>query len=983
MFSCAVLAWISLASFLTPSAHALDPALAPSAYNRRVFTVADGLPHAHVLAIGQTADGYLWLGTESGLVRFDGVSFSSPRGVHADLIRARGVWRLFNDRSDGLWIVGNGQTGLTRFDGRGFAVVETKLASNELHALTEDAAGTLWIGGNAGLARRRGGNLLPPLEHAGDIGDVRALCVAPDGSLWIGSVQRGLLHVTDGQLAQPALDAAALGARITSLAADAHGAIWIGTDGAGVNRLAAGALSTVTEKHGLSSNHVRTLLVDRHGSLWVGTRTGLDRVRQGKDSARVENLTETVRQPAGLVSALFEDREGNLWAGTGNGLVRLNEGRLSPLPMPELAGNTSALATTQTRDGALWIGTDQGLLLRHHEGRWTRYTTADGLCVDHVLSLAEDQRGRLWIGGQGTVTARTNLCHWQAGQFVPSRSAELGNAEFIRALAIDTGGRLWAGTHRLLRVDEDRLVPTPYPGEAKWIYALTSDGAGGLWLGITGAVLHRSKSGDWVRRAVADAALAVVSQGADAAWIGTSQGLAYWSRDELTPFTLAQGFIDDPVVRAVMDAQQNLWACTPRGVLRIGAAGLARQPGRKEWAAPFVRYQADDGMGAFFCESGAGASNGFLGQDGLPWFLTNGGLLSVQPRGPGERIPLTTVVERLVVDGQEQLLDGAIALGPGTGDARIDYTAPAFTAPRRIGFRYRLDPFDRDWVSAGERRSAFYTHLPPGKYRFVVAARDDESNWVGKPAELAFTLAPRFFQTTWFQLLVAALLAATVGLFFRLRIRQMAIRHALILAERSRIARDIHDTLAQGFTAISIHAGAALDALKEAPDDARKSLLEVRQLSKASLHDAHQAVWDLRSGSLATGGLPEALSKLVDQMSHRVPIRLKTVGEIRPIPFTHESALLRVGQEAITNAVRHANASRIDLEIAFEPGQVVLRIRDDGVGFDPAAARDLALEGHFGLVGMKERIEALGGKWTVNSVPGRTQIVALLVTRDT
>jgi len=967
---------------------ALDPRIRLADYNRRVFTVADGLPHAQVVAIAQTPDGFLWLGSPSGLTRFDGVSFTPANQPNAALVRSTSVWKLLADRQGTLWMVAAVETGLARLRAGRVELVSTEVAGQRqgIRSIREDPSGTLWFAGSGGLTQRRGETWTKHTQPDGQpLGPAFALCVAPDGSLWLVSDSAGVQHLRDGRVVPIPGQEKLPRVGISTMVVDSTGVLWIGTSAAGLIRFEGGVARTFTTRDGLASDTVRSLHADREGSLWIGTAAGLNRLRDG----RFESLTRRDGLADDLIGPFMEDREGNLWVGSGGGLIRLNEGKFSRLPLPPELTQVAPTTALQTQDGAVWVGSGQHLL-RYQGVGWTRPGPPGGVCVEQIRVLEQDRTGALWIGGDKGARGRANLCRLDGDRTVDFTSAQgLPDKESIRSLFEDGNGTLWAGSSRLYRVTGDRVEAIPHPPEDNGdFFSLRGDRDGGLWAATTEVLLHRTAGGVWQRFTTPGEVpvffsvnAAASGKGSRAVWAGMQRGLGRVRDGRLTPFRSDNGFVDDPVFQILEDRQRDLWLCTPRAIIRISRSEIDRTSAGDTWSARYTRFVDEDGMAGYTCGT-VGSAASFVAHDGALWFLGRQGLLSIDPaKVSANRVLPTAVVDRISLDTRAADPASSPVAPPGRGDVRVDYTAASLAAAGRVRFRYRLEPHDPDWIEAEDRRSAFYTNLAPGPYRFSVRAGTDDGAWHPSAAAITFTLSPHFHQRLSFRLLLAALLAALVWAIHRLRIRQINLRHTLLLAERGRIARDFHDVLAQGFTGISIQIEAALDKLQSAPDKARKNLDSARLLARMSLAEAHEVVWNLRMTALDAGGLPGALARLGEQIDIAHPVTVTTFGAVRPVPSSHEVCLLRIGQEALTNAFRHARASRIEFELRYEDRGISLRYHDDGVGFDPEALAHA--QGHFGLLGMRERAVALGGSMTINSRAGEgTEIMVRLPLDD-
>ncbi|HZG54356.1 MAG TPA: histidine kinase, partial [Pyrinomonadaceae bacterium] len=457
-------------------------------------------------------------------------------------------------------------------------------------------------------------------------------------------------------------------------------------------------------------------------------------------------------------------------------------------------------------------------------------------------------------------------------------------------------------------------------------------------------------------------------------WVGTlGGGLARFKDGRFKPVTSAAGLADDTITRLLEDGAGNLWMGSTRGVLRASLKDLSDYADERVRSVTCVAYGKADGLPSIDCSGGTQPA-GWRTRDGALWFPTAQGVAVIDPsRLARNELPPPVVVENLVVDRAPLALADDLRLPRGSRAVEIHFTALSFVAPSKVKFRYLLEGFDRDWVEAGARREAFYTNLPPGSYRFRVLAANDDGVWSEQGATLAFILPPYFYQTRWFYLVAALLTAAAMWGVYQLRVRQLKHEFVAVLEERNRIARELHDSLAQGFTSISIHLEAVSAKMGAPHDAAREHLNQARLLVRSSLAEARRTVRDLRSGLLETGDLAAALAEVAGQLTAgtNVSSQVTITGATRPLPARVESNLLRVGQEALTNAVRHAGARTVLTRLEYGSGQVRLCIEDDGQGFDVHTTGAAANGGGFGLRGMRERLIQIGGTLAVESTPGR------------
>jgi signal transduction histidine kinase len=466
-------------------------------------------------------------------------------------------------------------------------------------------------------------------------------------------------------------------------------------------------------------------------------------------------------------------------------------------------------------------------------------------------------------------------------------------------------------------------------------------------------------------------------------WIGTTGGLSRYRDGQFASYTTADGLFDDVIFQILEDDAGNLWMGCNKGVFRVSKSELDDFAEGRRKSIASISYGTADGMSSRECNGGIQPA-GWKSRDGRLWFPTIKGAVVIDPNKLRiNQQPPPVVVEQVIVDGQAVSPTADLRLEAGARRLEFHYTGLSFLSPEKVRFKYKLEGYDNEWIDAGTRREAVYNNLAPGSYTFRVMACNNDGVWNETPASFGFYLKPRFYQTYWFYLACAVALSLIVWMLYRLRIRQMRARFLAVLAERNRIAREIHDTLAQGFVGIGLQLEAVKASLVDPPETARQHLDMAGSLVAHSLAEARQTVWNLRSQSLEDGPLSKALSTLMKQLTEGASIdsRIIVSGAERRLSHRIENNILRIGQEAIINAVKHARAQKIEIELHFDARSLALRVCDDGRGFDIEKAPS-ANEGHFGLTGMRERAGQIGGRLQINSSSGSGTEITLTVSTD-
>jgi diguanylate cyclase (GGDEF)-like protein len=780
---------------------ALDPAKAITQYMHDVWQTDDGLPQATVTAIAQTPDGYLWLGTREGLVRFDGVRFTvfdtstTPELGH-DWVRC-----LLAGRTGALWI-GTSGGGLVKMEAGVFTHLSAAegLPNEQVSTLVEDGKGRLWVGTDGGgLSRYEGDRFVRELSRDALGGSIRAL-VADENGLWIGT-DEGLAHLADdGTLSSFTPENGLSRRSVRSLLRDREGVLWVGTD-LGLNRLKDGRFTVFTAKDGLSHDVILSLHEDRDGSLWIGTDGGgLNRRRNG----RFTSFTSREGLSNDTVYALYEDREGSLWIGTNlGGLNRLKDGRVTPFTVREGLSNDYIRAIYEDREGAVWIGTEGGGVNRLREGQFTALTTKEGLSNDIVFTILEDRGGSLWIG---TDSGLNRLANGRIEVF----HAEKGlSNDCVLALYEDREGSLWIGTYAggLARRKDGQFTSfTTKEGLSNdTVNIIYEDRAGNLWVGTRGGGLNRFKDGRFTAYTTKDGlsddlVFALHEDEEGSLWIGTyGGGLNRLKDGRFAAITEKQGLHEDVIHRIVEDGLGDVWMSSNKGIFRVPKRELDEvADGTRERISPVV-FGTEDGMKHAECNGGA--SSGILMRDGSLWFPTIAGAVRIDPEHlPANRLRPPVVIEEVLVDGKTAPLGQSLRLPPTSQTLEVHYTALSLVAPDQVRFRYRLEGFEEEWVEAEGRRQAYYSRLPPGSYALNVIASNNDGLWNEEGARFEFSVAPRFHETLWFRGMAIALFALVGPLFHRFRVRRLERQKReleRLVAERTAEVEAANERLAQ------------------------------------------------------------------------------------------------------------------------------------------------------------------------------------------
>lgn len=940
--------WPWLAVVLTLCAPARTDA--DSTYVGRRHAADDTLVIGAVSGIAPDLQGHLWLATASGLVRFDGAHFSAWSTLDGTT-RARGrISGLMTARDGSLWFgassainrIVNGHME-TFTDAQGFA-------GGSVGNLLEDQQGTIWAGARSGLARLNGKHWTY-VSVSGSTQNERVYSLYEDrhGALWVASFS-GLFRRRAGS------DTFERVCSETVWDIVEHpdtGMWWLGRNGI-VSHLSDCSGPASTPSAGVAT-HTRRLFLDRSGHIWASTERGLFR------SVRLSGTTATMErvQPRELrsstVLAFYDDGEGNLWLGTDQGLIRLFEPTFRThstphgMPLP-----TSTVAVTKS--GLIWAGTTRGLY--RIVPRAGEFTVQPSAITEPVIALHADASDRLWVAtSSGVVTLAGNRFHRLEGMDVSD----------VFSMTTGTDHSLWychAGSPRLFRWRNGSAAAVELGQNlnGKVCGTVAASPTGAIWVGfVDGTLGVGDPVGHSFRRAakLSSRVCAIRDGGTSGVWISTDDGLHRLRQGAVASATVANGFPDVGFTTSVPDDAGNVWLGTGSGVIALPATELDTVQQNARVRVRFRVFDASDGLMAapIPCTSSGVARD----NHGRVWFATPTGPVAVDPRRAKTRTPVVQIqIARLLVNGVPVPLVHPITIAPKPSTVQFDYEASSLSAGSKLRFRYRLDGVNRDWVEAGARRAAYYTTLPPGTYRFRVHA-----DIGGAEAAVTTTdvrVEPALHQTAaFFVLCLAGTAALTAGLAL-LRHRANGRQFRAVLAERSRIAREIHDTVLQGM------AGAALEiesAALGADEPTFGELRRIRRRLEERLTDARRSILDLRSETTSSQSLAELLrSRGASLANGGAAIHVTVVGMSRRSPFVDEQ-LLRIGEEAVTNALRHGRPGRIDVTVTYGPDDVRLAVADDGRGF---CAESSPERPHWGIRGMQERARTLGG--SVHVLPG-------------
>jgi signal transduction histidine kinase/ligand-binding sensor domain-containing protein len=961
-------------------------AQAQSQYGVDVWTVDQGLPQNLVRGLAQSPDGYLWIATFDGLVRFDGIRFTTFGQSNTPGIASNRFGSMYQGKDGDLWLI-NETGGLTRYHDGSFRTygVNDGVPGDLVDGITGDQAGNTWI-----LAADRIAQWDAAQGRFAEIAPAQPKfhyipTIWQSGGFW-GRDTTNLHLFVRGQFLTYPLPPELLHSSIWGVALDQQGMLWVET-------LDGRRITVETTKAGLPSFTAAPSTVTYFGSdghpweMRVGHR--LSRSLDVPSSGKLETIP---------VTHFFEDRQANLWLGTeGQGLYRLQRQSVRVYSQEQGLADRDAYGIYQDSTDAIWIGAWHIGLSRLKDGKFTTYTVADGLPALLVTALEEDRDGRLWVGTHG------GLVVFDHGRFRKPDVPTLPDRSVVQAIHQDRSGAMWFGTNRgLVRYEQgaSTLFSTRDGMAGDDIHVIIEDHTGDLWIGGFGGLtrFHDGHTTRWSERdgLPGNNIWSIYEDRDGVLWIGTySQGLGRLQNGRFTSFTEQEGLFNNGVFQILEDAKSNLWISCNRGIYRVSKRELNGVAAGDLTSVHSTAYGKTDGMFDPECNGGIWPA-GIKARDGKLWFPTEDGAAVIDPekviRDPE---PPPVIIESVSLDGAASPVTTALHIAPGHNNLEIHYTAPSFIKAEQIRFRYKLQGLQSDWVDAGSRRTAYYSHLPPGDYTFRVIAENSSGIWNSQGESLAVSVAAPFYKTTWFSTLLLLCGAALLLMFSNHRVAQLrrakaaqqAFSQQLIASqesERKRIAAELHDSLGQRLVVINNLALFFLKAQRQSPGGTveLESIEEISTEASMAMEETRSISYNLRPFQLDRLGLTKSIEALIRTASKSSGIRF--VQDLANVDdaFPEEMRInfYRIVQEGVNNIMRHSQATEAFVRVVRQADQVVLTMQDNGRGFVPSSRpREKPQGGGFGMTGMVERASLLGGTWKVDSAPGNGTVITVQI----
>jgi signal transduction histidine kinase/ligand-binding sensor domain-containing protein len=978
------LVFVLFFSLTLPCALALDPSTPLSQAGHRTWQVQDALFSGMPLAMTRTTDGYLWIATTSGLMRFDGIRFTpweqatGQPAITAGIINLRGV-------SDGsLWIGtarsllhwdGNTLTNYSDHTGNIFSIMEARdktiwigrghagdndgplcqVLANLLHCygasagihssfiseMTQEPNGEFLLGTINSIIQWTPHSSRPITNHHKEIEGIGVAGLIPTagGDVWVAFGNtgrgRGLQLFRDGEFRKPSITGLAPETlKILSIFKDSHGAIWCGTVNSGVIRIYQGRAEYYAHANGLSGNSIQSITEDHEGNIWIATSMGIDEFRDLSFKPVYTGESDT-----DVLDAALPLHDGTVLFKTNGKLFALCDGHSRMVPNPPGETVTSMFEDSEDR---LWLGYDDKLYL-HSKSNFAPVKLQGSPSLGDIVELAESKDGLLW------------------------------------AIAATPEHRsLYRISARTLQATLVSLPAEPY--------ALAGNSTNGLWIalrngdvlyrtGTTMKTIARSTTGEWATD------IAVTLDGT--IFATTQTGLTILKNGNYLPVIVPPDLSCGFRYWLEVDRHGNLWVTSMCGVGKYSVGAIhAIESGSNIPVAPQF-FDLHDGAQP----TGFVSRDLSFGPDGRVWLTSQGGLSFLDlAHLPQNLFPPPVHIEGLMADGKRYSVEGSLRIPARTRDLQIDYTALSYVVPQKVQFRYCLEGRDRDWQDPGNRRQAFYTDLPPGQYRFHVIASNNDGVWNTIGATLEFFILPAFYQTMWFQIVWGVAAAGLIWLLYSIRLRQVTAnikaRLGERLNERERIARELHDTLLQDFHAVILHFQAASRHLEKG-NPTRTIFEQGLDYADEVLVQGRDRIHDLRSDTTSDDELSESLARYGNELAQgwTMSFSIRKAGTEYHLDPILRDEIYRIGREALGNAFKHSKGSRVEAQIIYEPGAFKMRIHDNGDGIDPEVLLH-GRPGHWGLSGMRERAEKVGATLSIWSRPmGGTELELVLPVR--
>jgi signal transduction histidine kinase/ligand-binding sensor domain-containing protein len=957
------IAYLSLAmiAFLCASvANAFSSDEALSSLLVTYWTKRDGMPHSQVRIMQQDSDGYLWIGTQSGLARFDGRKFVTFSPADNPGLLLGPVGSILEDKQKRLWI--GGLDGLSVREKDSFRSIDSKdgLSAGAVTALALDEANNLWIAVyGAGVFTEVNGQFKLVVDGR-QLGDGAIFAIqAHDGQLWLASTVEGLLHWDKVRLKKYGVNDGLPSTQVTGLAVDASARLLAATakgvvffDGAQFRKLLGLEL--------LNGENIRAVRVDKDGAIWIGGSAGVIRIR----GTRVERLGKAAGLSDDFVTSIHEDRQGDLWISTRNGLNRFTRPALTKIDITDPV-STDRPAICEDSTGSLWASMESRPLLVRNGDVFTQTKSPFSAGPIHC-----SQEGSIFFA-----TGEYSIWQLPSNQLIVNLPRASKNR--ITAISSSSDGAIWIGTngggvYRYARGELKNYLANEAVS-SNVVFSVLASG-NDVWVGYEFGVGRVSGDTIVLLAGTSRTSATIVKGFAVGAlgelWMATEKGLLASFEGSIKSLNIRNGLRINSTAFVAIDPSGALWAAGDEGLIYVSKRELERwksDPGTRISASLF--NEADGMQGSVL---GTFQYRGWLGKSGRLWLAAPGGVRSIDIGQPGRKssqpVPL---VDGIRIEGTRQKITSEAVVMVQEGDERIEFllSAPHLTEASRVNIRYRLSGQDYDWVQADpDNPVASYTNLPAGRYTFRVSSRIGDADWTEAKTAYKIRKLPKYYESWWFYCLIILAIVCVLSVAYQIQLRQFSAKQKAILDERIRMARELHDTLLQRFYGLAWRMDAATIQIDQEPSKAAKMLREAVADAKHALAAARASILDLRSPINLSVPFLEHLKGNISSLAKGRAVQIKFEFELQSDEIAVEvrQTVMRIAEEAVTNALKHADPSEINIKIMAERNNVVVEITDDGYGFE-ALSETAIPSGHWGLLGMQERAEQLGGQFRIHS----------------
>ena len=956
---------------LIPPAGAVDPGRAMTQYVRARWGVEQGLPRGPIYAITQTTDGYLWMGSESGLVRFDGWNFTSIRDP-SGAFPITGVYGLAADNDGSLWLLVQNQI-LLHYKGGAFEHPHfDEAVFGTVSAISRSSRGELLVSKMEEGTFEHHADQFHKLAEGNELprSPVISLAQTHNGDVWMGTRDAGLFRVSGGKV-QPVRKGLP-DLKINCVLPDRDRGVWVGTDN-GIVRWDGTELKSVDTPASLNHFQALAMLQDRDGNLWAGTNSrGLLRL----NSTGVASLPEPDGRAHEAITAVFEDREGDIWVGRANSIERLRDSPFVTYSLPEALPTDGSNPVFVDSENRMWFPPVAGGLW-WAKGEHHGHIIQDGLDRDVIYSI-DGAKGELWVGRQSGGLTRLR----EEGGSFSAKTYTHGDGlaqNSVYAVCLARDGAVWAGTLSagvsVLKNGKFTSYTTANGLASNSIISIVEAPDGAMWF-ATPSGLSAFSNGHWRTYTISeglpsDNIDSLLEDSAGVLWVGTTSGIALRNGDHFRSPVKRSAALSEEILGMAEDRLGSLWVATANRVLRVDRKKLFEGTLQEE---DVHEYGLADGLRAH--EGVKRHRSVITDAAGRIWFSLSRGISVVDPARLTRNSAAAIVhIQDVSADGQSIGIAGAVHIPGGRQRITFRYVGLSLSTPDRIRYRYQLEGYDHAWSDPVTVRERDYTNLKHGSYRFQVMAANADGVWSGSDATLPFEIAPLWWQAWWFRLSVVVAGIMAILALYRMRIRQVTSRINLRfqerLAERTRIAQELHDTLLQGFLSASMQVHVAADGLPE-NSSAKPTLNRALELMRQVVDEGRNAVRGLRSTPSASLGLEHAFSRIQQELvterrtGKEIEFRVIVEGEPRPLHPVLRDEVYRIGRDALINAFRHAQAKKIEMELAYSAKRLTVSVRDNGRGIDPAVLQT-GRDGHWGLSVMRERADRIGARFHVMS----------------